>query len=355
MAPAIPTPMIPTGNPCEDADDTPFAAMFKGGGYTISNLYTRGAGAVGLFGSIDADAEIRNVGLIGNNSYGEGGGDRVGGLVGFSSGEIIASYATGNADGGDGVDDVGGLVGFSSGEIIASYATGSADGGDGVDDVGGLVGFSSGEIIASYATGSGMNGTNAGGLVGWNNGGTITASYATGSANGGSAGGLVGWNNGGTITASYATGSANGGSAGGLVGRHFGAITASYATGGVNGNSAFGSIGALVGLNNGGAITASYGFGAVTGDGTSNTHGTPPGGITAATALTSTNAGAQWNAADDDTLNAWDFGSATQTPAVRFADYDGAGTDYDCDMFPATLPGGVAITCGTTLIPGQGR
>ena len=68
--------------------------MFEGNGYTISNLYTRGAGEVGLFGSTDADAEIRNVGLIDNNSYGEGGID---GLVGWNnSGTITASYATGD-------------------------------------------------------------------------------------------------------------------------------------------------------------------------------------------------------------------------------------------------------------------
>ena len=55
---------------CGDADDTPFAAMFEGNGYTISNLYTRGAGGVGLFGITAESAEIRNVGLIDNNSYG---------------------------------------------------------------------------------------------------------------------------------------------------------------------------------------------------------------------------------------------------------------------------------------------
>ena len=78
--------------------------MFEGNGYTISNLYTRGAGGVGLFGIIAESAEIRNVGLIDNNSYGGAGEsvDNVGGLVGFSSGEIIASYATGIADGGGG-------------------------------------------------------------------------------------------------------------------------------------------------------------------------------------------------------------------------------------------------------------
>ena len=122
---------------CGDADDTPFAAMFEGNGYTISNLYTRGAGGVGLFGRTDADAEIRNVGLIDNNSYGGAGEsiDHVGGLVGSNAGEIIASYATGDADAGAGAgtDRVGGLVGLSSGEIIASYATGDADGGAGND------------------------------------------------------------------------------------------------------------------------------------------------------------------------------------------------------------------------------
>ena len=39
------------------------------------------------------------------------GNDNVGGLVGRNSGEIIASYATGDADGGGGTDNVGGLVG----------------------------------------------------------------------------------------------------------------------------------------------------------------------------------------------------------------------------------------------------
>ena len=348
---------------CGDADDTPFAAMFEGNGYTISNLYTRGTGGVGLFGITAESAEIRNVGLIDNNSYSEGTRDRVGGLVGRNNGEIIASYATGNADGGSGNDSVGGLVGLSSGEIIASYATGSAYGGAERDTVGGLVGLSSGEIIASYATGSanGGGGDNVGGLAGRNDG-EIIASYATGSANGvggnlNYVGGLAGYND-GEIIASYATGdSMNGDRVGGLVGWNGvdGNIIASYATGDADVSGSHNvHVGGLVGLNYGVTITASYGFGAVTGVG-SNTHGAPPGGVTSPVDLTATNAGAQWNVADDDTLNAWDFGSGSQTPAVRFADYDGAGTDYDCDMFPDTLPDGTPITCGTTLIPGQGR
>ena len=71
------------------------------------------------------------------------------------------------------------------------------------------MGWSSGSINASYASGNAtLNITYsfsydyAGGLVGYNNNGTITQSYATGSVAGVSAaGGLVG-GNGGTVTTS---------------------------------------------------------------------------------------------------------------------------------------------------------
>ena len=83
--------------------------MFEGNGYTISNLYTRGAGGVGLFGITAESAEIRNVGLIGNNSYGGSGGNNACRRARWlNNGEIIASYATGDADGGW---LIGGLVG----------------------------------------------------------------------------------------------------------------------------------------------------------------------------------------------------------------------------------------------------
>ena len=80
------------------------------------------------------------------------GGDGVGGLVGYSSyGDIIASYAAGNAAGkGDGT---GGLVGRKiGGGITASYAVGrvSTTSGD-TFYIGGLVGYDeSGDIVASY-------------------------------------------------------------------------------------------------------------------------------------------------------------------------------------------------------------
>ncbi len=398
---------------CGDADDEPFAAIFEGNGYTITNLYTRGSHEAGLFGSVGAGAEIRAVGLIAGNSYGGAGHtDHVGALVGRNDGAIIASYATGDADGGAGDgDNVGSLVGLNAGTIIASYATGDADGGAGGDNVGALAGSNVGAIIASHSLGDSTGGAfsisggghrdSVGALVGWNDG-AIVASYAVGAADGGGGdfddvGALVGRND-GSITASYALGDADGGignygKVGSLVGANVGSITASYAVGDADdGFDISGYVGALVGWNIGsitasyavgdadggsygednvgaltgkntasGIITASYGFGAVMGAETPNTDGMPPADITTgavltdATALALANAGAQWNDAARDTLNAWDFGTASQPPALRYADYDGTGADYDCDMFPATLLDGVAITCGTTLIPGQGR
>ena len=49
-------------------------------------------------------------------------------------------------------------------------------------------------------------------------------------------------------------------------------------------------------------------------------------------------------------LGAWDFGSTSQTPALKYADYDGVGTVYSCSNYPSTSP---TLICGTTLLGGQ--
>ena len=336
-----------------------FAAIFEGNGNTISNLYARRAGRVGLFGQTNNNVTIRAIGIIDNALYGSTGADYVGGLVGENNGgTIIASYATGDADGGDGTDDrVGGLVGFNGGTITATYATGDADGGDGNNDrVGGLVGHNDGTITASYATGDVDGGDGnidyVGGLVGLN-ANSITASYATGDADGGDGdndqvGGLAGYSDGGSITASYAIGNADGGD-------------------GTNDQ-----VGGLVGDNDG-RITASYGFGTLTNVGTAGVHdsGSRPNSVlgfgsgrNGARLLTATNTPAAWNSASSNSLSAWDFGAITDIPTLRYADYDGAGTTYGCgsssiasNVIPATVPNGsggtTTVACGTTSLPGQ--
>ena len=315
--------------------------------------------------------------------------DRVGGLVGQNSddGIISASYTTGGtADGGmGGTDRVGGLVGNNTGTITASYTIGStADGGIGNGDrVGGLVGENSGSIIASYASNStadgGMGDTDrVAGLVGENrNNGTIN----------------------GTIIASYATGgTANGGAdndniVGGLVGDNylFGIIIASYTTTAADGGTGSGdTVGSLVGRNSlstiTGTITASYGFGSTANVDTAGLSQGPDGrptddtvdstsGSTGAAFLlapnpsdsTNTSVAATWNQSSSNTAGAWDFGNTSQIPALRYADYDGAGVDtYGCGsdsgatiVIPDSVPDGnggtIDIECGTTLLPGQVR
>ena len=381
--------------PIGDATN-PFSTTFEGNGFYIRGLAVRrNQTYVGMFGYIDSSAIIRNIRLTNSLADYTGSSNKsiyVGGLVAYNTGAIIASHAGGDVDGGDGnLDYVGGLVGNNiSGTITASYATGDADGGNGeYDSVGGLAGSnSSGTITASYATGDadGGNGIfdSVGGLVGGTNG-TITASYATGDAddsgNYGNVGGLAGKNNGGIITASYATGDADGGvgdddRVGGLVGsnNHRGTITASYATGNADGGTGTNdSVGSLVGSAfNRGTNTASYGFGSsVNGEkvGIHGSGGRPSGvldvgsGPNGARLLTSANTPTAWNSAS---MNAWDFGTATDIPTLRYVDYDGVGTTYGCgststadivipDRVPAPgVSGGViSVTCGTTSLSGQ--
>ena len=339
----------------EAADDAPFTAVFEGNGYTITGLATvRNLSYIGLFGHTNG-ADIRNLGLVGNLARKAGTGIvYVGGLVGYQrSGTITASHATGDVDGGAGGDRVGGLVGFQSGgAITASHATGNVGGGTGrLDSVGGLVGVqgSGGDIVASYATGDADGGAGdydfVGGLVGYQFSGSITANYASGDVGGGTgdfdfAGGLVGRQDGGAITASYASGDADGGA----------------------GNTD--QVGGLVGVQQGnGAITASWGFVSKAGQERNGIDGsTPRPSVTSATGLTLANAGSAWNAAASSTLGAWDFGTASQLPVLRYADYDGmtlgtagsytGGHIFHCASDSANAPDDAILipNCGT-LIP----
>ena len=361
-------PILGPGN------NAPFTAVFEGNGRSISNLAIRsGESDLGVFGIIDSGVAIRNLGLIDNLTDYTGNSNNpkaTGGLVGWQrGGSITASYATGDVDGGTGNNDrVGVLVGSQSGgSIVASYGTGNAYGRNGSNDrVGGLVGWQEGgSISASYATGNvdgGDGNDEVGALVGRQEDvdGLITASYATGNAAGGggtgdSVGALVGRQQNGSIAASYATGNADGGggnddSAGALVGlQQNGSITASYATGYAAGGAGTGdSAGAIVGRKMGGTIVASYGFGPTMAELAGDAGTTWPMGVTVPEDLTSGNAGGSWNAAANNTHDAWDFGTTGQLPALKYADYDDGGSTFDCNQFPASV-----TTCGTTLLPRQ--
>ena len=329
---------------------TPFNSIFEGNGYTIDNLVAvSDESEIGLFGNIGALGDIRSVSmsnaLVMNNGENS---TNIGILVGYSLGIISSSDTSGRVIGGDGIRDrVGGLVGYSKNNITTSYAIAKVGGGKGdYDSVGGLVGEqNSGNITASYVTGvvdgGGGNFDSIGGLVGEQNSGNITASYANVIADGGSGnfdyvGGLVGYAR-GNIIASYAIGPANGRSGendevGGLVGyQGNGTIIASYATGNVDGgegNRDF--VGRLVGYQDNGSIMVSYGFGKFKGE-TTNDGGKPPSDVESVAELVLDYAKLEWDQASTNTLGAWDFGSNSQSPALKYADYDGDGTKFICD------------------------
>ena len=402
-------------------NDAPFATLFVGNGFTISNLYARNTdnnnpAAIGLFGIIDSSATIHDLGIANAAAYDSSvAGGHVGALAGDNHGTITSSYvhnSTTNGGGGS-FDDIGGLVGQNTGSIIASYAHSSTVNGgeDGFDDTGGLVGQNNGNIIASYVINGTLNGgegssDHVGGLVGMNIG-TIIASYThsstvnDGQGTSDRVGGLVGQSS-GTIIASYADGIADGGTdsydiVGGLVGHNANnnaSVIASYATATADGGTGTGDrVSSLVGVNSetligitpptttDGTITASYGFGTIVNADRTGTDdsgdrpsavGSSGSGIAGARQLTAPGADAttavasQWNDDDQNTQDAWHFGTTGQAPALQYADYDGAGTEYGCGTttgtiatIPSVVPDGmgdtITIVCGTTLLPGQER
>ncbi|GAH67335.1 unnamed protein product, partial [marine sediment metagenome] len=101
-----------------------------------------------------------------------------GGLVGQEGGLLSQSYAGGSVSG---EQYVGGLVGLSNAAATISdaYASGAVTGtGSGVD-VGGLVGYNSGTITRTYATGAVTGSLVVGGLVGHNEGSIANSFWDT--------------------------------------------------------------------------------------------------------------------------------------------------------------------------------
>lgn len=170
-----------------------------------------------------ATGKVEAIATETNSSYGAYGG----GLAGRDSGNIIYSYATGSVSVTAPMDArSGGLVGLENGNIYSSYALGAVNAAktstlsNGAADAGGLVGatccsgkyiynsYASGNITSSY---SGMTYIAAGGLVGMVSGTYVYNSYsystyiaAIGAADDFSqAGGLIGSNYSGIINSSF--------------------------------------------------------------------------------------------------------------------------------------------------------
>ena len=346
----------------------PFVAKFDGNGHTISNLMINRSDTnyVGLFGYTGSEAEIADVGLPNVDIIGD---YYAGGLVGWSEGIVVNSYATGAVEGGN---TVGGLVGWNSGgTVVNSYAmvdiTGYRYAGglvgrntrDGIitnshaagsvmgrsDYMGGLVGSNESIITNSYATGAVEGDSFSGGLVGLNTrDGIVANSYTTSAVEGDyGLGGLVGLNS-GVVKNGYATGSVAGrdDEVGGLVGRNFATITNSYATGSVTGTENSSYVGGLIGDNNSGAnITSSYWDINTSGITTSN-GGTSKTTVALQLPTAATGIYSNWGADD------WDFGTRSQYPVLKYTDNPDTD-DSECRSALDTtkdLP-----VCGSLLSP----
>ena len=211
-----------------------FTGSFDGQGYEIRDLFINrpGEGFVGLFGTADTAAVIRDLGVV--------------------NAVVIGEWA------------VGVIAGSNWGGVSNSYSSGSVSGDD---CVGGLVGGNSGGVNNCYSAATVVGRWDVGGLVGCNDpGGTVSKSYSVGGVSGEwSVGGLVGGNLGGALSKSYSTGGVSGDDyVGGLVGDNQGAVSNCYATGGVSGQW---YVGGLVGYNDsGGSVSHSYARGTVSGD-----------------------------------------------------------------------------------------
>jgi len=215
------------------SNNKPFTGVFDGNGHTISNFsYTStGTRHIGLFsyvGTREANAEIKDLGLI-NPNIDAGTGDNVGLLVGFIRVEnvtITNCYVEGGTVSGG--QFVGGLLGNNYyGTITNCYATANVSGTS--NYVGGLLGRNSGIITNCYSTGSVSGDWYVGGLVGDSWHGEISACYSRANVAGrGYVGGLVG-DNYAMIYNCYSIGSVLGtADVGGLVGYGHGQVMACF-------------------------------------------------------------------------------------------------------------------------------
>ena len=303
-----------------------FHAVLDGNGFTIAGYaFVSKKSRIGLIADCSDNCQIRNLGIIRGLSTRVSGDDGEGGvgiMAGILYNGVIASSYAGPgswvyAETSNQIVNVGGFVGavLNGSTVQASY--------------------SATRVLTEMVGRS----SRVGGLIGRTERSTVAACYATGSVSTSidpfravdneGVGGLIGWNKTTTLTASYATGHVDGGA-------------------GVED-----AVGSLIGFNENSAVIQSWGVGGTSGGERTGYAGVAnrPTSLGAARAFTASGI-AEWNRAANDTMGAWDFGTNTQLPALRYDDYDGNTNDFECHGTPAAANTAFIIRCGH-LIPGQ--
>ena len=222
-----------------------YTGIFDGNGKTITGLTVTGSDQyAGLFGRIGSGGTVKNVVLEGVQITSDNSLGSVGGVAGYSYGNIEYCSVSGSVSV-SGISDVGGVVGYQVGGSITGCSSSATV--KGTQRAGGMAGVtnSGATLTACYATGDVTLESNdigtcyAGGVVG-NNGSscTLKACYAWGSVTGSGSGtvyvgGVTGSNDLGTLTACYhAKGTVKGsdGATGGVAGRNYNAFVAPVIT-----------------------------------------------------------------------------------------------------------------------------
>ena len=131
-----------------------YSGTFDGNNKTVSGLYFNGNSIrIGLFGSSEADGNIKNVGVV--DSYFKG-NEFVGGVCGRNDGTITNCYNTGNLTAIDPTAAIGGICGINDngGTIANCYNTGTVTATGSTASVGGVCGYSIAPISNCYNIGT---------------------------------------------------------------------------------------------------------------------------------------------------------------------------------------------------------
>ena len=151
--------------------ENPYKGTFDGQGHEVIGLYFNDANAdyVGMFGY--SNGTIKNVGVVGSYFNGKNG---VGGVCGYSYGEISNCYNTSTVNG---VANVGGIVGVNwGGKIRNCYNTGSISASN--YGAGGIAGYNYyATIMNCYSSAAISAPKSVGGICGASDGGTVNTCY----------------------------------------------------------------------------------------------------------------------------------------------------------------------------------
>ena len=129
-----------------------YSGTFDGNNKTVSGLYFNDNSArIGLFGSSEADGNIKNVGVV--DSYFKG-YNFVGGVCGRNDGTITNCYNVGNLTAIESSATIGGICGYNGGTVTNCYNTGTVTATGSVASVGGVCGCSNAPISNCYNIGT---------------------------------------------------------------------------------------------------------------------------------------------------------------------------------------------------------